>query len=75
MTTDATTVTHTGQVEAYDPVRGWGTILGADGARLGFHCTQIADGSRGIPVGVTVRYARVPGHLGTWEAAAVAVIP
>ena len=63
--------THTGSVEAYDPVRGWGTIVGADGERLGFHCTQIVDGSRAVPVGATVRYRRVPAHLGTYEAASV----
>jgi len=60
---------HTGSVEAYDPARGWGTIVGDDGEVLGFHCTQIADGSRTIPVGAPVRYERVPAHLGKWEAA------
>ncbi len=60
-----------GTVEAYDPARGWGTIAGVDGEHLGFHCTQIADGSRAILVGATVRYVRVPAHLGAWEAAAV----
>lgn len=63
-----------GTVEAYDPARGWGTIVGDDGERLGFHCTQIADGSRVIAVGTRVGYRRVPAHLGTWEAAAVAVL-
>jgi cold shock CspA family protein len=64
---------HTGRVEAYDPQRGWGTIVGEDGERLGFHCTQIADGSRAISKGATVRYRRIPGHLGRYEAGAVAV--
>ena len=63
--------TRTGRVGAYDPARGWGTIVGDDGERLGFHCTQIADGSRAIPVGAIVRYRRVPAHLGRFEAAAV----
>ena len=68
MTTDTT---HTGSVEAYDAARGWGTILGDDGEQLGFHCTQIADGSRSVAVGTKVRYRRVPAHLGTYEAASV----
>jgi len=68
MTTDTT---HTGTVEAYDPARGWGTIVGDDGERLGFHCTQIADGSRTVPVSAKVRYRRIPTHLGTYEAASV----
>ena len=70
MTTSEPAV-HTGTVEAYDPHRGWGTIVGVDGERLGFHCTQIADGSRTIPVGAPVRFRRVPAHLGRYEAAAV----
>lgn len=68
-TSDA--VTRTGTVVAYDPHRGWGTIVADDGERLGFHCTQIVDGSRTIPVGTPVRFRRVPAHLGRWEAAAV----
>jgi len=66
--------THTGSVEAYDPARGWGAIVGDDGEHLGFHCTQIADGSRTIPVGAAVRYTRMPAHLGTWEAGSVTVV-
>jgi cold shock CspA family protein len=61
----------TGRVAEYDPARGWGTIVADDGEHLGFHCTQIADGSRSIPVGAVVRFARVAGHLGRWEAAEV----
>lgn len=65
------TAPHTGRVEAYDPHRGWGTIVGDDGERLGFHCTQIADGSRTVPIGTVVRYRRIPAHLGRFEAGAV----
>ena len=61
-----------GQVVEFDAMRGTGLIEGDDGARLAFHCTQIADGSRDIPVGVAVRYEVVPGPLGVWEAEAVA---
>jgi cold shock CspA family protein len=66
--------TRSGRVEAYDPQRGWGTIVADDGERLGFHCTQIADGSRTVTVGAPVRFRRVPAHLGRYEAAAVAAV-
>ena len=46
-------------------------IEGDDGARLAFHCTQIADGTRDIAVGTNVSYEVVPGSLGAWEAGAV----
>ena len=60
-----------GTVTEFDAARGWGTVTGDDGARADFHCTQIADGSRSIAVGTTVRYRLEPGHLGRWEAAAI----
>ena len=65
------TVEQTGTVTEFDAARGWGTVTGDDGARAEFHCTQIADGSRSIAVGTTVRYRLEPGHLGRWEAAAI----
>jgi cold shock CspA family protein len=64
----------TGTVQDFDPGRGRGTIVGDDGERLGFHCTQIADGSRTVPVGAAVRYRRRPTHLGKWEAVDVVVV-
>ena len=64
----------TGRVADYDPTRGWGTVLGDDGERLGFHCTQIADGSRTIAPGAAVRYRRVPAHLGRYEAVGVSPV-
>jgi CspA family cold shock protein len=60
-----------GRVSAFDPARGWGTVAGADGREYGFHCTEIADGTRTVPIGSPVRFARRAGHLGRWEAAAV----
>ena len=60
-----------GRVAEFDAVRGVGLIEGEDGARLSFHCTQIADGTRDIPVGINVRYDVIPGSLGVWEAGAV----
>jgi cold shock CspA family protein len=61
----------TGRVSAFDATRGLGAIVADDGTRLEFHCTQIADGSRTIPVGTPVRFKIAPGHLGKWEAVAI----
>ena len=58
-----------GTVESYDDHAGSGWVVGADGARHWFHCTQIADGSRHLDPGQRVRFSVVPGHLGRWEAA------
>ena len=44
---------------------------GGGPGRFGFHCTQIADGSRTIEVGTKVTFALVAGRLGRWEAAEV----
>jgi cold shock CspA family protein len=60
-----------GHVVAYDPQRGLGSVERDDGHRFGFHCTAITDGSRDIPVGATVTFRVVPGHLGVWEAATI----
>jgi hypothetical protein len=61
----------TGRVVEFDGRRGLGAIEGDDGRRLAFHCTHIADGSRDIAVGATVRYAVAPGALGCWEAVSI----
>jgi cold shock CspA family protein len=58
-----------GTVADYDDHAGFGWIEAADGRRLWFHCTQIADGSRHIEPGTAVTFRIVPGHLGRWEAA------
>jgi cold shock CspA family protein len=58
-----------GSVADFDPAVGWGTVAEADGRRWGFHCTQIADGSRVIDVGAPVTFELVSGHRGAWEAA------
>ena len=54
--------------------RGLGEIEEPDGTRRAFHCTQVADGSRAVPVGARVRYVLVPGALGAWEASEIAVV-
>lgn len=66
-----TTGTLTGTVAEFDFDRGLGVVETADGRRLGFHCTSIADGSRRIAVGTAVsfRLAAAPG--GRYEAAAL----
>lgn len=57
-----------GEVVAFDEARGIGTVRADDGSTLAFHCTQIADGTRTIPVGTQVRFELSPGSLGEWEA-------
>ena len=58
----------TGRVESFDPDRGLGTVVGADGRILPFHCTAIADGTRRIDVGTPVAYLVAAGALGRFEA-------
>jgi cold shock CspA family protein len=58
----------TGSVSQFDEAKGYGTVRGDDGRDLFFHCTQIADGTRTIPVGVNVEFEVVPGRNGRWEA-------
>ncbi len=57
-----------GTVVAFDEHAGLGEVDG-DGARFGFHCTQVADGSRSVPVGATVSFELRAGRGGRWEAA------
>ena len=51
--------------------RGLGVVRSDDGAEYPFHCTAIADGTRTIPVGVTVEFAVTAGPLGLVEATQV----
>jgi cold shock CspA family protein len=60
-----------GTVVAFDEQRGLGELETDDGARYGFHCTQIVDGTRTIPVSASVEFQVAPGHLGAWEAVQV----
>jgi len=57
-----------GNVAEFDEAKGYGTVRTGDGRDLFFHCTQIADGTRTIPVGVNVEFEVAPGHNGRWEA-------
>jgi cold shock CspA family protein len=63
--------TRAGSVAAFDEHRGLGEIAGDDGVTYPFHCTGIADGTRTIEVGASVRFEVVAGRLGRWEAWAV----
>jgi cold shock CspA family protein len=60
-------------VASYDDPRGYGLVRADDGTELFFHCTALVDGSRSVAVGTPVTFDVVPGHLGRWEAAAIAV--
>lgn len=57
-----------GVVAAFDEAAGLGTVHADDGTAYEFHCVEIADGSRTIPVGVTVTF-RPLRKLGCIEAA------
>ena len=58
-----------GTVETFDDEVGLGSVRGDDGRTYGFHCTQIAGGTRSIAPGTDVRFEVIAGHLGRWEAA------
>ncbi len=60
-----------GTVTAFDREVGLGEVTAADGTVYPFHCIEIADGSRDIPVGVAVRFGLL-GKLGRLEAARIA---
>lgn len=64
-----------GTVTEFDEAVGLGQIEVEGGSTFMFHCTQIADGTRNIPVGVRVTFSVVPGRHGRWEAAAVRPTP
>jgi len=63
-----------GAVAEFDESTGLGIITVEDPAGpggapiLGFHCTQIADGSRSIVSGTKVRFKVSPSNLGILEA-------
>lgn len=56
-----------GTVTTFDKAVGLGEITADDGTTVPFHCIVIADGSRDIPVGVTVEFDLLP-KLGRYEA-------
>lgn len=60
-----------GRVVEFDEDAGYGTVETDGGARYFFHCTAIADGTRTIEVGASVRFDVVAGRLGRWEGSAL----
>jgi len=60
----------TGHVTEFDAHRGLGVVTDSSGQAWPFHCIEIADGSRHIPVGIEVEFATIP-KLGRIEAARI----
>ncbi len=71
--THARGVRASGVVTAFDVEEGLGRIALDDGEEVGFHATQLADGSRAIEVGTRVVASVVPWHRGQSEATDVKV--
>lgn len=65
---------HDGVVRSFDVPAGLGVVEDADGNAWMFHCTQIADGSRAIDPGASVRFEVRAGGIGRFEAFAVAAV-
>jgi cold shock CspA family protein len=68
------TAVTTGVVAHFDTEAGLGVLQVDDGTELGFHCTQIADGTRRIATGTAARFTLRPGRGGRWEAGAVTAL-
>lgn len=58
-----------GVVITFDASAGLGTVRTDEGRDLGFHCTQIADGTRNIAEGAAVTFEVIAGRHGRWEGA------
>jgi cold shock CspA family protein len=56
-----------GTVAEFDFDKGYGVLAG-DSRSYFFHCTQITDGTRTIPVGAAVMFEIRPWHRGEFEA-------
>jgi cold shock CspA family protein len=67
----AYTTARTGVVATFDEEAGIGIVETGRGEELGFHCTQIADGTRTVPAGTPVRFTLIAGRGGSWEAGGV----
>jgi cold shock CspA family protein len=63
-----------GQVVTFDEHRGLGEIRAANGERIAFHCTAIADGTRTIASDARVEFVLVPGPVGAFEAGAIRTV-
>ena len=60
-----------GVVSGFSDSVGLGEVTSADGREFSFHCIEIADGSRTIPVGTQVTFTLLP-RFGTWQAGSIA---
>lgn len=61
-----------GRVIAFDEARGLGEVQAdTDAVSYRFHCTQIADGTRTIPVGAVVEFETFEHPVGGTEATAL----
>jgi Cysteine-rich CPCC len=63
-----------GSVTGFDAVVGLGSIEVNDGRTVTFHAISLADGSRRIGVGASVRAKLRPAHGGVWEATVVELV-
>ena len=63
--------TFQGVVASFDREVGLGSVRRDDGIEFAFHCIEIADGSRDIPVGAAVTFDLLC-KLGRYEARQVA---
>ncbi len=59
-----------GTVREFDEAKGIGEIVDADGRPFLFQCIEIADGTRDIDVGRSVRFRALP-RFGAFQAGAI----
>lgn len=59
-----------GRIVAFDEEMGLGELIADDGTRLQFHCVEVLDGSRSIPIGTSVTFT-VSAKLGRYEAVGI----
>jgi cold shock CspA family protein len=57
----------TGKVVSFDDQRGDGVVTTDLGESMYFHCVNIADGTRSVPLGAFVSGIRAVGRLGADE--------
>jgi hypothetical protein len=63
-----------GVVSSFDAREGLGTLALDDGGTVGFHATQLADGTRRVEVGARITATLVAWHAGRIEATHIDVV-
>lgn len=63
-----------GIVSSYDSAAGLGEVESSSGVSYVFQCTQIANGSREVPVGAKVIFDMIVAGPGSWEAGNLVVL-